>query len=152
MNTVVIAANLGHLKAFRVVETPVRGRKLERIDEVEFPEARNSYQTRMTNLSKRFSTGTDAGVGRGMAYGEALNAQMEVERRLVKLVASRIVTVLETERPEYWYLAATQEIYQAIMNALPPDLRDRVVRHAYADLTKTPATEILAHFTPAWAA
>ncbi|MDD5350053.1 MAG: host attachment protein, partial [Chthoniobacteraceae bacterium] len=140
------------MKAFRVVETPVRGRKLELIDDIAFPEAHGSFQDRVTDMAGRFSVSTGAGPGQGLAHGEALTAELEIERRLVKLVAGRIVSILNAERPEYWYLAATQEVHQAILNALPQDLRERVMRHVFADLTKTRAPEILAHIIPAWAA
>jgi hypothetical protein len=152
MSTVVIAANLGHLKAFRVVETPVRGRKLELIDEVAFPEAHGTFQDRVTDMAGRFSVSTGTGPGQGMARGEALTAELEIERRLVKTVAERMTSILSGERPEFWYLAATPEVHQAILNALPQDLRERVARHVYADLTKTRPASVLAHFTPAWAA
>ncbi|MEI8233549.1 MAG: host attachment protein [Verrucomicrobiota bacterium] len=152
MSTVVIAANLGHLKAFRVVETPARGRKLELIDEVAFPEAHGYFQDKVTDMAGRFSASTGPGPGQGMAHGEALSAELEIERRLVKLVAERIAVLLNAERPEYWYLAATQEVHQAIFNALPAELRERVVRHVFADLTKARLSDVLAHFAPARAA
>ena len=152
MSTVVIAANLGHLKAFRVAETPARGRKLELIDEVSFPEAHGYFQDKVTDMAGRFSVSTGAGPGQGMARGEALSAELEIERRLVKLVGERMASILNTERPEYWYLAATQEVHQALLNALPAELRSRAVRHVFADLTKSRVSDVLAHFAPAWAA
>lgn len=147
MNTVIIAANLGHLKAFRVAETPMGTRRLELIKEVEFPEAHGRLQDKVTDMAGRFSVGT------GMATpGEALKAKLEVERRLVKLVGEQIEGVLNSERPEYWHLAATSEIHQALLNELPPELRQRIVRHVQADLTNVPAPDVLVHFMPVKAA
>ena len=152
MSTVVIAANLGHLKAFRVEETPTRGRRLELIEDIAFPEAHGRFQDKVTDVAGRFSGSSGPGQGPGMARGEAMNAELETERRLVKLVAEQITAILNAERPEFWYLAATQEVHQAILNALPTELRERVVRHVYADLTKARVADVLAHFVPAWAA
>lgn len=152
MSTVVIAANLGHLKAFRVVETPTRGRKLELIDEMDFPEAHGRFADKVTDMAGRFPVGGCAGPGNAMARGEALSAELETQRRLIKLVATEIKVILESERPEFWHFAANPEIHQAILDEITPELRERVVRHVQADLTKSPTSEVLAHFVPARAA
>ena len=143
MSTLVIAVNLGHLKAFRVVETPTRGRKLDLIDEMEFPEAHGHYVDKVTDM---------AGPGSAMSTGEALTAGLDIQRRLIKLIAERITVVLNGERPEYWHFAANPEVHQAILNELAPELSERVVRHVQADLTKVPVPEVLAHFMPMKAA
>ncbi len=155
MNTVVVAANLGHLKAFRVAETPTRGRKLELIDEVEFPEAHLRIHEKSTDTLGRYKSA--AGMGpmgpmTAMSGGEALRLEEEQQKRLVKLVAERIGTVLQHERPETWNFAASSEIHQAILQELPKDLRHRALHRVRSDLTKVPACELLAYFKPAWAA
>ncbi|XHR27760.1 MAG: host attachment protein [Chthoniobacteraceae bacterium] len=155
MNTVVVAANLGCLKAFRVAETPTRGRKLELIDDVEFPEAHIRLHERLTDSAGRFKA--NAGMGSmgpvtAMARNEALTAEHEHQKRLIKLVADRIGTVLQQEKPEAWSFAAASEIHQAILRELPKDLRYRALRRVQSDLTKVPGNELLAYFKPAWAA
>ena len=152
MSTVVVTANLGHLKVYRVVETPTRGRKLDLIEEMEFPEAHGHFIDKVTDMAGRFRINTGPAAGTALASGEALGAELETERRLVKLVAERIETLLNTERPEFWHFAASAEIHQTILNGLTPELRERVVRHVHADLTKVPAPEVLAHFMPIKAA
>jgi len=132
MNTVVIAVNLGHFKAFRVVGTPVRGRKLEPIDEVSFPEAHGHFQDKVTDKAGRFASSI---------RGEALHAARENARRLVQLVAGRTADVLQAERPKMWILAAPHAVHRAICNALPSPPS----RHVFADLTKTRPREVLAH-------
>ena len=146
MNTVVVVANLGHLKAYRIVQTPTRGRKLDLIEEMGFPEAHGHFLDKVTDMAGRFPGSGGAGQGGAMAQGEALGAELEIQRRLVKLVAERVATILASERPEYWHFAATPEIHHAILIELTPELRERVVRHVHADLTTVPASEVLAHF------
>ncbi|MCX6967361.1 MAG: host attachment protein [Verrucomicrobia bacterium] len=152
MSTVIVAANLGHLKAFRVAETPTRGRKLELVNETEFPEAHGRFLDKVTDMAGRFPVTEGPGPGTAMSTGEALSAELEIHKRLIQLVAERITTILNSERPEYWHFAANAEVHQAILNALAPELRERVVRHVHADLTKAPPSEVLAHFMPARAA
>ena len=79
MSTVVIAANLGHLKAFRVEETPTRGRRLELIDEMEFPEAHGRFLDKITDMAGRFPVSEGAGQGSAMSTGEALTAELEIQ-------------------------------------------------------------------------
>jgi Protein required for attachment to host cells len=146
MSTLVFAANLGHLKAYRMAETPTRGRKLELIEEMAFPEAHGHFLDKVTDMAGRFPVSEGAGPGVAMARGEALTAELEIHRRLIKLVAERIKSILNSERPEYWHFAASPEIHHAILDELPPDLRERVVRHVHADLTKVPVSEVLGHF------
>lgn len=147
MSTVVVTANLGHLKAYRMEQTPTRGRKLDLIDEMEFPEAHGHFLDKVTDMAGRFPVSAGAGPGVAMAHGEALTAENEIHRRLVQLVGQRITAILEAERPEGWHFAASPEVHQAILNELSPELRERVVRHAHADLTKVPTSEVLEHFT-----
>jgi hypothetical protein len=155
MNTVVVAANLGHLKAFRVADTPTRGRKLELIDEVEFPEAHIRVHEKFSDAAGRYKSA--AGMGpmgpvTAMSRGEAMSVEEEKQKRLVKLVADRIGILLHQEKPETWNFAAASEIHQAILQELPKDLRGRALHRVHSDLTKVPASELLAYFKPAWAA
>lgn len=152
MKPVIVMANLGHLKIYRVLETPTRGRKLELIEEMEFPEAHGHFLDKVTDMAGRFPVSTGAGPGTGMSRGEALSAELETQRRLIKLIAQRIESTLQTERPEYWHFASSPEIHSAILNELSPDLRQRIIRRVHADLTKVRPTEVLTHFIPIKAA
>lgn len=148
----IVVANLGHLKIYRVLETPTRGRKLELIEEMEFPEAHGHFLDKVTDMAGRFRISTGVGTGTAVARGEALTAELEIQRRLVKLVAEKIESALLTERPERWHFAAAPEIHAAILGELDPDLSRRIVRSVHADLTKVPPSEVLSHFLPAKAA
>jgi len=150
MNTVIIATNLGHLKAFRMGETLEGTRRLDLIQEMVFPEAHEKMQARVTDTAGRFPISD--GTGLSLAQGESMKGELELQRRLMKLIASQMENVLNTERPEYWHFAAAPAIHQALLNELPDDLRLRAVRNVQADLTKTPAPELLARFAPVKAA
>lgn len=149
MNTLVVVANLGHLKAYRLVRTPARGLKLEPLDELNFPEAHGHYADKVTDIAGRFPVSESAGPYVQMSSAEALRAQNETHRRLARLVAEQIEAILRRERPEWWRFAATSEIFHAIADQIPPDLRSRMVQSVHADLTKLPPEEVAAHFLPA---
>ena len=146
MNTIIVAANLGHLKAYRVMETPTRGLHLELLEELNFMEAHGRYADKVSDLAGRFPVTVGPGPGTQMSSAETLGADLENQRRLTKLVAEKIEEILLREKPEYWRFAATAEIQPAILEEINPELRERLVRTAQADLTKVPATEVLAHF------
>jgi hypothetical protein len=144
INSVVIATNLGHLKAFRVEQTPNRGQKLRLIEDIEFPEAHGRFQDKVTDLAGRFPVSSGAHPGVQMAHAETLAVDIEAEKRLVKLVSEEIEK--NTAEAPSWYLAANSEIQNAILEQLQRPTRERLVRTVACDLTKTPAAEVQEHF------
>jgi len=148
MNTIIVVANLGLLRAYRVAETPTRGRKLDLVEAVAFPEAHGRYADKVTDMAGRFPVSERSGHASAMSTAESLRVGLETERRLEKLAAEQIETVLEREQPEWWNFAASSEIQKAILNQVAPELRERLVRTVPADLTKAPPAEVLEHFMP----
>lgn len=147
METVVIATNLGRLKAYRVVETPVHGKKLDLVEALNFINARTSYADQMTDNLSRFPMGGGAEATHQMSTYEAMQQETETERRLFKEIAEQIETILEREKPTQWYFAATSEVFQAILDEVAPKYRDYLTRTVHSDLSKIPPTEILEHFS-----
>jgi len=144
IHSVVIAANLGHLKAFQVEETPNRGQKLQLIEDIEFPEAHGRFQDKVTDLAGRFPVSNGAHPGVQMSHAETLTVDIEAERRLVKLVSEEIEKY--TVDAHSWYFAAASEIQHAILDHLKRPTREKLLRTVACDLTKTPAAEIQQHF------
>ncbi len=146
MDIVCFTANLGHLKAYRVVKTPNRGLKLDLFKDLAFPEARGPYPNQVTDSAGRFPVTQHAGPATALAAHETLTLELENHRRLVRLVAETITTTLEEEPCDGWYFSARPEIFYAILNSLPPQHRDTLLRSAHADLTKTAPGQILPFF------
>jgi len=146
METLIVTANLGHLKAYRAVHTPNRGLKLELADEHMFPDAHTRNSDKVTDMAGRFPVARSAGPSVQLATGEGLTAELEVHRRLVKGVAERVEENLRREAPLRWQLAAPSEICNALVEALAPEFRETLVRALHADLTKVHADEVLRHF------
>lgn len=150
MDTIVIVTNLGRLKAYRVVETPTRGEKLDLVESMNFVNAHIPYSGRVTDSSGRFPMGggpVGGGTSPQMSTYEAMTAGLENERRLMKEVSNHIEEILMREKPEQWYFAATSEIHQAIVDELSPDLRARLTRSVLLDLSKMHPTDMLRHFS-----
>lgn len=147
INSVVIAANLGHLKAFRVEETPNRGQKLQLIEDIEFPEAHGRFTDKVTDLAGRFPVSGGAYPGTQMSIAETLAVDLEAEKRLAKLVSEEIEKY--TADAPSWYFAATSEIQNAILENLKRPTRDKLQRSVACDLTKAPVSNVQEHFQSA---
>jgi hypothetical protein len=146
MNSIIITANLGHLKAYRLLQTPTRGPKLEIVDEVEFPEAHGRFSEKVADKAARSHIGERVGVTPQIAPIDTARAELETQQRLIKLIAERIETILKRERPEIWDFAATSEIQKAILEKINPALREHLHWTDAADLTKLPADKVLPQF------
>jgi len=151
MEAIIITANLGRMKAYRVVETPTRGRKLDLVEDLEFLDAHGRTSEKLSDQAGRFPMTEAAGPPRTtqLSTYEAHTLGTEIERRLIRLVAQAMTATLERERSEIWYFAASPEVHDAILEEITtPGLRERRLRSARVDLVKTPPQEVLAHFGP----
>jgi len=150
METIIILANRGRLKAFRTVETPTRGTKLERIEDLAFPEAHGRFSEKVTDQAGRFPMTGISGPPQTTQQStyEALPALAETERRLMRLVAEEITAVLDREKAEQWYFAASPDIHESVLDELDPALRQRLGKSVHADLVKVPTEELMSHFGP----
>jgi len=146
MSTLVILANLGHLKVCRIEHTPNRGMKLEPVDELDFTESHGRAIDKLSDRAGRFPISEVRGVGYGMAIGEAHAAALEKERRLFHDVARQIEAELAREQPLGWHFAAPAEILPAMIEAIAPAYRESLLRQVTADLTKVPLEQVLPHF------
>ena len=146
MNRVIVTADFGHLKVYRMVETPNRGPKLTLVDELNFVDAHGRYIDKMSDSAGQFPVAEGSGPSPAMATGEALTAELENQRRLAKAVAGSIEAILRREQPARWHFAAPAESGNAILEGIAPDLRQNLLWTVRADLTKTPPDEVLQHF------
>ncbi len=146
-NTLVVVADLGCLKAYRLDTTPVQHTpRLELIEEY----MNNGGVARPTEVntdsSGRFPRGGAHPVG-GMSDGERHNLALEQRKRLVRQLAGRLRHLLQEPGAGDCYLAASREIHNHLLDELDPAMRVRIVRSVHADLTKVDKGELLAHFT-----
>lgn len=138
------------MKAYRVVETPNRGPSLQLVQSVEFTDAHGRYQDKLTDQAGRFPVGDgggQAGSGRHQnAIAERQGLETENDRRIVRQVAEGIADVVKTEGSEGWSFAAPAQIYSAIAELLPNEVRERIVEHVKSDLVKTEPANLTQHF------
>ena len=136
--SLVVVADRGSVKAYKVNETPNRGPGLQLLRAFELTDAHGRYQDKLTDQAGRFPVGDGggaAGSGRHMnAIAERQGLETENDRRIFKQLAENIAEVVKSEGAEGWSFAAPAQIHSAIVDLLPQVVRDRIVEHVHADL------------------
>ena len=127
--SLVIVADRGSLRAYRVQETPTRGPHLELIQALEVTDVMNAASARHTTP---------------MTDWPQLEAEMD--RRICRELASEIAKIVARNPGEGWSFAAPESIYAKIVEQLPPEIQERIVEHVESDLVKLPAEALPSHF------
>ena len=128
-SSLIIVADRGSLRAYRVQETPTRGPHLELVQAFEITDVMNAASTRHTTP---------------MTDWPQLEAEMD--RRVCKELAAEIAKTVEGNAGEGWSFAAPESIHRKIIEQLPSAIRERIVEHVESDLVKLPSVALLSHF------
>ena len=128
-SSLIIVADRGSLRAYRVEETPTRGVHLELVQAFEVTDvmdaASTQHETPMTDWPE---------------------LEREMDRRVCKELATAIAKIVERNVGEGWSFAAPESIHRKIVGQLPSEIRERIVEYVESDLVKLPAAALLSHF------
>ena len=144
--SLVIAADRGTLKAYRVNETPTRGPSLKLIQAFDITDAHGKLSDKLTDLAGRFPVTEGAGAHRGPASIAESKLETETDRRINKELAEQIAKIVNGSGQEGWAFAAPSEIHGAIVGLLPDRVRNRIVEHVKSDLVKVEPAKLPTHF------
>jgi Protein required for attachment to host cells len=144
--SLVIVADRGSLKAYRVDETPTRGPSLKLVQAFDLTDAHGKLIDKVTDLAGRFPVTEIAGPHRGQASIAESKLQTETERRINKELADQIAKIINGSSGEGWSFAAPSEIHSAIVDLLPGRVRGRIVEHVKSDLVKVEPAKLPNHF------
>jgi Protein required for attachment to host cells len=146
-SSLIIVTDRGSLKAYRVNETPTRGPSLQLVQAFDITDAHGRLVDKVTDLAGRFPVTNGAGPHRGAgSIAERTQLATETDRRIQKELADQITKIVSLNGKEGWSFAAPSEIHAAIVDLLPPAVRDRIVEHVKSDLVKTEPSKFPAHF------
>ena len=143
--SLVIVADRGSLKAYRVGETPTRGPSLQLVQAFNITDAHGKLLDRVTDQAGRFPVRDGAGVQHGASIAET-KLENETDRRIYKQLADQITKVVKTDGVAGWSFAAPAEFHSAIVDLLPNEVRNRIVEHVKSDLVKIEPARLGAHF------
>jgi Protein required for attachment to host cells len=127
--SLIIVADRGSLRAYRVEKTPTRGPHLRLVQAFEVTDVMDAASARHTTP---------------MTDWPQLEAEMD--RRLYRELATEIAKIVERNPGEGWLFAAPASIHAAIVDCLPPEIRERIVEHVKSDLVKIEPAKLREHF------
>lgn len=144
--SLVIVADRGSVKAYRVEETPTRGPSLKLIQAFDVTDAHGRLIDKLTDVAGRFPVSD--GISRQHHAASIAESKLETEtdRRIHKQLADQIGRIVSDTGAEGWSFAAASEIHSAIVDLLPGRVRDRIVEHVKSDLVKIEPAKLSAHF------
>lgn len=143
-NTLVVVADLGGLKAFKLENHEVNHtRRLELLEQFENREAHGRLVDKVTDFSGRFPRGTGRAA---MSDGERHNIELEMRKRFVRQLAQRLNALVRSADIEQCFLAASREINHQLIEELEPQVRAKIAKNLPADLTKLGRAELLGRF------
>lgn len=153
--TIIVTADLGQLKAYRVVVTtgddphetmqvshvnPMNMEKssthLELINERDYVSARHPVAEEMSDRPGRFDVST----------GEPHNQLLEKDRKGLEMIAQDINALISEAAPDAWYMAFPQDTNKQLTGMLDANVVKSLAGNVAKDLVQTPKEELLSHF------
>ena len=77
---------------------------------------------------------------------ERTGIDTENDRRICKQLADSITEVAEREGKDGWSFAAPASIHSAVVELLPPAVRNKIVEYVKSDLVKIEPAKLPGHF------
>ena len=142
--SLIIVADRGSLKAYRVNETPTRGPSLKLVQAFNVTDAHGKLADKVTDLAGRYAANDGAGMHQASISETKL--ETETERRINKQLADQITKIAKSDGVEGWSFAAPASCHNAIIELLPPEVRGRIVEFVKSDLVKMEAAKLASHF------
>lgn len=154
-NVVIIVADLGELKAFKIKKNEGIVNKemkisysLESLSYINYIDPRLSVRNVTRDSAGRFGGSKDR-VGVGGSIGsipENHNLQNERNKRSIEDVANDINLIVKNEKPKQLFLAFPQESNAQLLDELSREAKDILVKNITSNLTNTETAEILSYF------
>lgn len=145
MDKIIILADLGHFRAYRVSKGAMDRNKIELIESFDTLEGHGKLGEKVTDSAGRF--GVDGGRLKGSTgYGEPHNLELETKKRLIKLIAHDVNSLIEKQNCQKWFFAASKTINNQIIENLNPPVLKKLYKNIPSNLSKVNKSEILQHF------
>ena len=143
-NTVVVVADAGAFKAYRLQRTPLNTPRLELLEEFLPVNSHGRLQDQVSDQAGRYHA--PAGGKMSTPFGERHNIDLEQRKRLVRELADRLEGVLNRPGVEACLLAASKEINHQILESLTGAARAKIEKSLAMDLTKLEPAQLLERF------
>jgi hypothetical protein len=145
MDKIIITADLGHFKAYKVTETPAGRLKVDLIESYDSIEGHGRLGEKLSDTAGRFEGGGRAGEA-AKGYGQPHNLELEIQKKLAGMIAKDINVLIEREDYTAWCLAAPEKINSVIVKPLKTKVVTSLIKNIMADLTNVPKSAVPGHF------
>ena len=141
----VIVADLGHLKAYRLEERPEFKRPhLELIQAMETVETHHLRED-VTHQAGQFRK--EPAVTGKVSDAKEPNLNLERRNRTVRMLAETITTLIAQEHVPNCYLAADPRINQSLLGEMDAQTRLKIQKNIPANLSKLEPEELVERFS-----
>jgi len=142
--SLIIVADRGSLKAYKVSKTPTRGHHLQLVQAFDTTDGHGRLQDKFTDQAGGFPSG--AAHGQMNSVGERTGIVSENDRRIHKQLADSIADIVTREGKDGWSFAAPVSVHSAVVDLLAPDIRRRAIDFVKSDLVKIEPAKLPTHF------
>jgi len=143
-NIVVVVTDLGNFKAYKLERTDLNTPRLVLMEEFLPVDSHGKLLEKISDQAGRYRSGIH---GKWTSpWGEPHNIELEQRKRLVRQIAGELQNVLDSDGVEGCYFAATKDVHNQILEMLPRNTRQKIVKGIPADLTKLDKSELLHRF------
>ncbi len=143
--SLIVVADRGGIKAYKVNETPTRGASLQLVQAFDITDAHGRLGDKLTDQAGRFPV-SDGNGRHANAIAERTALETETDRRICKQLAEHIAEVVKREAAQGWSFAAPASIHASVTELLPASIQTRVVEHVKSDLVKIEPAKLHSHF------
>jgi hypothetical protein len=144
--SLVLVADRGSLKAYKVNQTPNRGASLKLTQAFNITDAHGRYDDKLTDEAGRFPVSDGSAARHANSIAERTALETETDRRICKQLAEQIEEVVKREGKDGWSFAAPASIHGAVVELLSNEIRDRIVEHVKSDLVKIEPAKLTKYF------
>ena len=144
--SLIVVADRGSLKAYKVNQTPNRGPSLKLSQAFNITDAHGRYDEKLTDEAGRFPVSDGSAARHANSIAERTALETETDRRICKQLAEQIEVEVKRDGLEGWSFAAPASIHGAIVELLPNEIRDRIVEHVKSDLVKIESAKLSKYF------
>ena len=143
MNSMIIVADLGRMKAYRLTRDelqPNTSPAFEDLADVDLENQHSHISDRVTDKAGRFNYGAGS-----IAVGERHSEEDQAETRQLQAIAESIDQVAGSDQTDI-YLAAPQPMIRQLLDAINPRVRKRIRKDLPLNLVKAPKLDLMKRF------
>ena len=143
-NIVIVVTDQGNFKAYKLEKTDMNTPRLTLLEEFLPVDGHGKLLDKVSDQAGRYHNGAHGKWA--TPWGEPHNIELEQRKRLIRQLAAELENLLSNGGIDGCYFAASKDVHNQILNALPRNARAKVVKDVAADLTKVDKSELLEHF------